>query len=221
MRLGGVWTTNAATLLLGFGQYGALILIPEFVQAPASTGYGYGASVTQAGLFLLPTTIASMIMSPLSGQLSNRVGSKVPLVLGSLASTAAFVVLALAGSRWEIYLASTLMGIGVGLAFASTANLIVDAVPPRQTGVATGMNILVRTIGGAFAADIVATILAAHVLPSGEPMKNGYTIAFSICAAVLVAGVLASLAVPRRTPKQSHPAELLDPTSANDWRDAA
>jgi EmrB/QacA subfamily drug resistance transporter len=221
LRLGGVWTTNAATLLLGFGQYGALILIPEFVQAPASTGYGYGASVTQAGLFVLPTTIASMIMSPLSGRLSNRVGSKVPLVLGSLASTAAFVVLALAGSRWEIYLASTLMGIGIGLAFASTANLIVDVVPPRQTGVATGMNILVRTIGGAFAADIAATVLAAHLLPSGEPMKHGYTIAFSICAAVLVAGVLASLAVPRRTSRQSHTAELLDPASANDWRDAA
>jgi EmrB/QacA subfamily drug resistance transporter len=221
MRRSGVWTTNTAALLLGFGQYGALILIPELVQAPASTGYGYGASVTQAGLFLIPMTIATMITSPISGWLSNRFGSKVPLVLGSLASTVAFVVLAVAGARWEIYLASTLVGIGVGLAFASMANLIVEAVTPGQTGVATGMNILVRTIGGAFAADIAATILGAHLLPSGEPTKHAYAITFSICAAVLLAGVLASLAVPgRRQPRADSP-ELLDPTSARSWRDAA
>jgi MFS family permease len=214
MRLSGVWTTNTAALLLGFGQYAALILIPEFVQAPASTGYGYGASVTKAGLFLIPMTIASMIMSLISGRLSNLVGSKVPLVLGSLASTAAFVVLAVAGSRWEIYLASTLVGIGVRLAFASMANLIVEAVPPGQTGVATGMNILVRTIGGAFAADIAAAVLGAHLLTSGEPTKHGYTITFSICATVLVAGVLASLAVPGHTRRQAQPPQLPDSASA-------
>src|SRR5882757_241345 len=126
MRLSGVWTTNSAALLLGFGQYTGLILIPEFVQAPTSTGYGYGASVTQAGLFLIPTTIASMIASPISGRLSNRVGSKVPLLLGAIVSAIAFGILAVAGPRWEIYLAATLIGIGVGLAFASMANLIVE-----------------------------------------------------------------------------------------------
>ena len=54
MRLPGVWTTNTAALLLGFGMYSAFILIPQFVQTPTSTGYGFGASVTQAGLFLAP-----------------------------------------------------------------------------------------------------------------------------------------------------------------------
>jgi MFS family permease len=196
-------------------------LIPELVQAPASTGYGYGASVTQAGLFLVPMTIATMITSPISGWLSNLFGSKVPLVLGSFASTVAFVVLAVAGARWEIYLASTLVGIGVGLAFASMANLIVEAVTPGQTGVGTGMNILVRTIGGAFAADIAATVLGAHLLPSGEPTKHAYTITFSICAAALLAGVLASLAVPGRRRPRAHSPEILDPTSARSWRDAA
>ena len=148
MRLSGVWTTNAAALLLGFGMYSAFILIPEFVQTPTSTGYGFGASVSQSGLFLVPTTIALVITSPISGRLSNVLGSKVPLVLGSTITTLAFVVLAVAGLRWEIYLASMLVGVGVGFAFATMANLIVEAVPPGQTGVATGMNTIVRTIGG-------------------------------------------------------------------------
>src|SRR6266581_1041010 len=107
MRLSGVWTTNAAALLIGFGMYSAFILIPQFVQTPTSTGYGFGASVSQAGLFLVPTTIALLITSPIGGRLSNAVGSKVPLVLGSLLTTVAFVVLATAGARWEIYLAAT------------------------------------------------------------------------------------------------------------------
>ena len=211
MRLKGVWTTNAAALLLGFGMYSAFILIPQFVQTPKSTGYGFGASVTQSGLFLVPTTIALLITSPLGGRLSNAVGSKVPLVLGSVITTVAFVVLALAGARWEIYLASTLVGIGVGFAFASMANLIVEAVPPGQTGVATGMNTIVRTIGGAIGAEVAASVLAANLLGSGFPDKHGYTITFSICAAVVGAGILASLAVPGRRRQDAHVLTVADP----------
>jgi EmrB/QacA subfamily drug resistance transporter len=221
MRLSGVWTTNAAALLLGFGMYSAFILIPQFVQTSTSTGYGFGASVSQAGLFLVPTTIALLITSPISGRLSNVVGSKVPLVVGSLVTALAFVVLAVAGSRWEIYLASTLVGIGVGFAFASLANLIVEAVPRGQTGVATGMNTIVRTIGGAIGAVVAASVLSAHVLASGEPTKGGYTITFSICAAVLLVGVLASLAVPGRSRRQARLVELVEPASAADSRKAA
>jgi len=211
MRLKGVWTTNAAALLLGFGMYSAFILIPQFVQTPKSTGYGFGASVTQSGLFLVPTTIALLITSPLGGRLSNAVGSKVPLVLGSAITTLAFVVLALAGARWEIYIASALVGIGVGFAFASMANLIVEAVPPGQTGVATGMNTIVRTIGGAIGAEVAASILAANLLGSGLPAKHGYTITFSICAAVVAAGILASLAVPGRRRQGAHVLTVADP----------
>jgi EmrB/QacA subfamily drug resistance transporter len=210
MRLSGVWTTNAAALLLGFGMYSAFVLIPQFVEAPTSTGYGFGSSVSQAGLFLVPTTIALLITSPIGGRLSNVVGSKVPLVLGSLLTTIAFVVLAIADARWEIYLAATLVGAGVGFAFASMANLIVEAVPPGQTGVATGMNTIVRTIGGAIGAEIAATVLGAHLLASGEPAKHGYTITFSICVAVLLAGVLASLAVPGRRRRQAYALEFVD-----------
>jgi sugar phosphate permease len=77
-------------------------------------------------------------------------------------------------------------------------NLIGEAVPPGQTGVATGMNTIVRTIGGAIGAEVAASILAAYVLSGGEPEKRGYTITFLVFAAVLAVGVLASLAVPGR-----------------------
>jgi EmrB/QacA subfamily drug resistance transporter len=221
MRLRGVWTTNAAALLLGFGQFTALILIPQFVQAPASTGYGYGASVTQAGLFVVPTTLASVITSPISGRLSNLVGSKVPLVLGTSLTVISFAVLAIASSRWQVYLAATLAGAGTGFSFAPVANLIVQAVRPGQTAVASGMNSIFRTIGGATGADVVASILAAHLLASGQPAKYGYTITFSVCAAVMLIGVLASLAVPGRNGRLAHSAEPADPAPASNSRQTA
>src|SRR5262249_60297158 len=85
---------------------------------------------------------------PRGGSLRSIVVSSVPLVLRPLLRPAAFVVLAPAPARWEVSLAATLVGAGVGFAFASMANLIVEAVPAEQTGVATGMNTIVRTIGG-------------------------------------------------------------------------
>ena len=215
MRLPGVWTTNLAALLIGFGMYSAFILIPQFVQTPKSTGYGFGASVSQAGVFLVPTTIMMLIFSPIGGRLSSVVGSKVPLVLGSLVTSVSFVVLALAGSRWEIYLASALLGMGVGFAFASLANLIVEAVRPEQTGVASGMNTIVRTIGGAIGAEVAASILASDIV-GGAPAKHGYTITFVLCAAVVGVGVLASLAVPGRARHGAHTATLADAAPAVD-----
>jgi MFS family permease len=206
MSLRPVWTTNLSALLLGFGMYSAFVLIPQFVQVPESTGYGYGATVTQAGLFLVPSTCAMLLFAPVAGRLSNTVGSKVPLVLGTGVTTLAFVVLVLQSSRWEIYVASTLLGIGIGLAFASLANLIVEAVPRDQTGVATGMNTIVRTIGGAFGAQVAVSILAGHTLADGYPSEHGYTMTFAICFVVMVVAVAATTLVPGRRREEAVPA---------------
>jgi EmrB/QacA subfamily drug resistance transporter len=198
MRLRTVWTTNTATALLGFAMYGAFVLIPQYVAAPASTGYGLGATVTDAGFYLLPSTIATVVFSPIGGRLSRAVGSKVPLLVGTVATTLAFVLLAVADTSWEIYVSSALLGTGLGFAISAIANLIVGAVRPDQTGVASGMNTIVRTIGGAIGAAVAATILAANTLASGYPDRHGYTVTFTMFAVAMAFGVVASIAVPGR-----------------------
>lgn len=199
MRLRGVWTTNLATLLLGYGMFSAFVLVPQFVEMPVSTGFGFGASVTQAGLFLLPMSAAMLAVSLLSGRIANALGSKVPLVLGALVSTVAFLLLALAHDRpWEVYLASTIMGAGIGFAFASMATLIVEAVPREQTGVATGMNTIMRNIGSSLGSQVSAGILAANLLATGLPRERSFTVAFATCAGMMIVGATAALAVPSR-----------------------
>jgi EmrB/QacA subfamily drug resistance transporter len=204
MRIRGVWTTNAVALLLGFGMYASFILLPQYVETPARAGYGFAASVTQAGLFMAPSTLAILIVGAQTGRLEKRFGSKPPLLAGGVLTTVSFVILAFArGSRWEVYLAAALLGSGIGLAFAAMANLIIENVGPGQTGVATGMNTVTRTVGGAFGGAATASLIAGTLGASGYPSARGYTAAFGLCAAALAIGVLAGLFIPKRRPEDA------------------
>jgi MFS family permease len=138
-----------------------------------------------------------LVAGPISGRLSSTVGSRVPLILGALFSFAAFALLTVAHSRhWEIYAAMLVMGIGIGFAFSSMANLIVESVPASQTGVATGMNTIVRTIGGAIGSQVSAGIVTATLASDGLPTERGFTLAFVVAAAALAVGVFVALRVP-------------------------
>ena len=199
MRGRAVLTTNLTALLVGFGMFGSFILIPQFVQMPSTAGFGFGATVTEAGLFLLPSAAVMLIAGPFAGWLGGRFGSKLPLVLGTLIGTASFAFLAVAHEeRWMIYVGVTLLGIGIGFSFAAMANLIVEAVDQTQTGVATAMNTIMRTIGGALGGQIAASIVAGHIGAGGLPQESGFTSAFVMSALGMAAAFALALAVPSR-----------------------
>jgi EmrB/QacA subfamily drug resistance transporter len=199
MQLRGVWTTNLVAFMLGVGMYSSFILLPQFVQLPESTGFGFGDSVTGAGLILLPSAAMMLIAGSFTGALERRFGSKPPLMFGTAFAAACFVLLAVAhGSPATFYVASGLLGIGIGLAFASMANIIVQNVRQDQTGVATGMNTVTRTLGGAVGGQVAATILVNSLASNGLPGESGFTSAFWFCAAALILGLVVTTAIPRR-----------------------
>ena len=204
MRLRGVWTTNAVALLLGFGMYSSFILLPQFTETPTRAGYGFGASVTQAGLFMVPSTLAMLIVGSQTGRLEKLFGSKPPLLAGGILALVSFLMLAFTrGERWEIYVAAALLGSGIGLAFAAMANLIIENVGPEQTGVATGMNTVTRTVGGGFGGAATASVIAGTIGVSGYPSAHGYTAAFTLCAVALAVGVVVGLRIPQRRPEEA------------------
>jgi EmrB/QacA subfamily drug resistance transporter len=197
MRLRGVWTTNVTALMVGFGMFGSFLLVPQFVEMPPAAGFGFGASVTEAGLYLLPSAAVMLVAGPLAGWLGNRLGSRTPLLIGIALVAVGFVQLAvLHDEHWHVFLNSVLTGAGIGLAFASMATLIVDAVPQTQTGVATGMNTIMRSIGGALGAQIAASIVGAHA------DESHFVAAFLVSAAGLALAFLAALVIPR--PPREH-----------------
>jgi MFS family permease len=197
MRLPSVWTTNTAALLFGAGMYAIWSFLPGFVQTPSSAGYGFGASVTASGLLMLPMLLAMFVSGVLSGRLEPIFGAKVLLTTGAALGALACAILALwHDQQWQIALVAGIFGLGIGLAFASMANLIVGSVPPEQTGAATGMNANIRTIGGAAVTSVLVT---GHLQPSGLPYDSGYTHGFTLLAVLLLGAALAALLVPRRS----------------------
>ncbi len=195
-----VLTSNITALIIGFGMYGAFTLVPLLVETPPQAGYGFGASVTQAGLFIIPMAVTMLFASPLAGRIGAKAGFKLPLVLACVIGAAGFVLFAVAhGEPWPIYLGNGILGIGVGFAFASLANLVVGAVDPRQTGEATGINTIMRTIGGTFGAQIASTIVTAEVVAGTRfPVESGYTTAFVLSAIAMGVAALVALAGPGR-----------------------
>jgi MFS family permease len=194
MRERPVWTTNLVTLAIGFAMFGSFVLIPQLVQTPSIAGYGFGASVTASGLFLLPSSLIMLVAGPLSGRLGTTHGSKLPLALGAMFAGLGYLLLAVMhDAKIDIYLGSLLLGLGIGLAFAATANLIVEAVPREVTGVASAINAIMRTVGGAIGAQISAAVVSAHFVLGGRfPAESGFVTAFvmsAIAAAVAFAVV--------------------------------
>ena len=192
MALRGVWTTNLAAFLLGVGMYASIALLPALVELPSATGVGFGGSVTAAGLFMLPTAAPQLIVGPLTGRIARRIGSRAQLLIGVGLMLAAYLFLTVAHRHaWQLILATTALGLGLGFGLGALANLIVVAVGPRQTGVATAMNTVMRTLGGAFGAAI-----AAECLARGGSLDGDFTLAFALCAGALALGVGAVLAIP-------------------------
>jgi MFS family permease len=197
MRLPAVWTNNLVALLIGVGMYATFAFLPEMVQTPRSAGYGFGASITQSGLMLLPWSGLMFVTGQFTGRLMLRFGGKALVVSGCLIGAASLALLAFAhAAEWEIYLADSLMGIGFGLAFPAMSALIVDAVPASQTGVASGMNANVRTIGGSIGSALMASIVTARLLPSGLPREAGYTGGFAAMTAAVLLAAAAGLLIP-------------------------
>ncbi|MGB6456139.1 MAG: MFS transporter [Streptosporangiaceae bacterium] len=213
MRRPGVWTNNLVALLIGVGMYATFAFLPEFVQTPTAAGYGFSASITKSGLMLLPSAITMFVTGMFVGRLAGRLGAKVLVIAGCLIGCVAMSILAFAHHQvWEIYLSSAIMGIGFGVAFSAMSALIVAAVPSSQTGVATGMNANIRTIGGSIGAAVMASIVTSKLEPSGLPKESGYTTGFAVMAGGLVLAALAGLLIPstpgpRRADESQH-AEL-------------
>jgi EmrB/QacA subfamily drug resistance transporter len=205
---------NVTAILTGFAMFGTFVLMPQFVEAPyelpAATAslvdYGFGATATVAGLYLLPSSVAMLFAGPLAGLVGRRVGSKWPLAIGlALCALGAALLAELHRDAWQILVAMAVIGIGVGFAFAAMAALVTEAVPVTETGVATGMNTVMRTVGAVIGSQVMAAILTATTIPgTSVPTESAFSHAFLLAAgAAAIGAVLGLLVTPvRRRRKQ-------------------
>jgi MFS family permease len=195
-------------------MFALFLLVPVIAEAPTSTEYGLGVDATRAGLLLTPGALLMLFAGPLSGILGNRLGNKVPLALGSFICAVGLGLMALNhASQLSVLVLSALIFVGVGMAFAAMPNLIVDSVTSAQTGEATGVNALVRSVGSSLGSQVVASILAASVVAGALlPTDDALTTAFLLSAGVTLVAGLVALAIPK--PAHHENADLADELGA-------
>jgi EmrB/QacA subfamily drug resistance transporter len=197
--------SNLTALIGGFAMFGSFVLIPNFVEMPrglpAELGqlvdYGFGATTTTTGLYLLPGALTGFVAGPLAGVLGRRYGSKWPLALGMSLVAAGVGFLALWHAEpWHIVAGMFILGGGLPFTFAAMAKIIVDSVRPSETGVATGMNTVMRTVGGVVGGQVGAAVLSSRTIAgTAIPAESAFVTAFWISTIAAAVGAVVALFV--------------------------
>nr|WP_237535491.1 MFS transporter [Streptomyces sp. SID3343] len=207
---------HVAALATGFAFYANWLATVQLIQAPEATGYGLGASALVASLCLLPGGLTMVAMSPVSARLSAARGARSTLTAGALVIAGAYAVRVFTSEQmWMIVAGATLCSVGTGLVYSALPTLVLQAVPQEQTAAATGLNVLMRTIGQALCSTVVAVVLTTVTGTAGGAVHaslDAYRIVFGLAAAAALAAAITAAAIPRTA---AHPAETGSPGSSD------
>jgi EmrB/QacA subfamily drug resistance transporter len=187
--------TNGLSFAMFFGVFGAIFLLAQFFQ----TVQGY--SPLQAGLRTLPWTAMPMIVAPIAGTLSDRVGTRPLMFVGLVLQTIAIAWMAAIFTPDVAYssliVPFILAGTGMALVFAPAANAALGSVRPAEAGQASGATNAIRELGGVFGVAVLASVFSAHgSYASPHAYTAGFTAALPVGAAILAVGALVALLVP-------------------------
>ncbi|GAA1963497.1 MFS transporter [Kitasatospora viridis] len=191
-----VVVVSLVALTFTFGMLGLLVANPVFLgTAKAEAGYGLGLDPLGISLAMLPNMLALTLGALLAPALARAITDRWVLLAGSLLMAAGYAVEFASHAALVPFLTATAVaGLGSGLLQHATRALAVEAVPPEQTSVGSGINELLINVGGSIGAAVVLAIFAART-PAGQalPRIGAYTDSWLVCAAVALAGAAISL----------------------------
>jgi len=196
-RSRGFTATSGVTVAMFFGTFGSIFLLAQFFQ----TVQGY--SPLESGLRILPWTGVTILVAPIAGILSDRVGSRPLMALGLALQAGAMAWLAIVSEPTTAYgafvLPFVMAGAGMALVFAPAANAVLSSVRPQEAGQASGATNTFREVGGALGVSVLSTVFAgAGSYASPLAFNDGMTQAVWVGAGVLLAGAICALFVPGR-----------------------
>lgn len=188
LRLRSVALGHAIGFLAGFGMYASFAFVAPMLQAPVSSGFGFGVDTSAAGLMMLPGAVCSFLGGILAPRWSRRSGTRVVLAVAALVAAAGMSGIALASGERAVFLASYgAVGLGTGATLVCLTNHLLATVPTGQLAAVTGMNANLRTVGGAVGTALLSAVVAGD---------RAYPAAFGLLAVVLVAGAVFASRLP-------------------------
>jgi EmrB/QacA subfamily drug resistance transporter len=195
-RSRGFTMTNTASLLMFFGMFGSIFLLTQFLQVVQHY------SPLQAGLRMLPWTAMPVLITPIAGALSDRIGGRPLLVTGLALQAIGLGWLAIISSPTVAYAALVpafiVSGVGMSLFFAPVANVVLGSVRRDQEGIASGANNAIRELGGVFGIAVLGAVFSARGgYTSGAAFVSGLSPAVWVGGAAVAVAAVAALALPR------------------------
>lgn len=182
----------SGTVAVAFLQSVAIYPVLLFLAIHFQVALGYDA--LEAGLRVLPITLALFAVAPLGGRLTGRVQLRILLAAG-LAGVAAGLLLVRAADpaeSWTEMLPGFLvLGAGTGILSPALASAMIEALPSPQAGLASGVGNTFRQAGIAAGVAVLGAVFRAE--PS---MDTAIDAVLLVAAATAVAAALAALAIP-------------------------
>ncbi len=189
---------NGASLFMYFGMFGSIFLLTQFFQ----TAQGY--SPLESGVRVLPWTAMPLIVAPIAGALTDRIGGGRIMATGLALQAIGLAWIAAVTEPTVGYVSLVgpfvLSGIGMGMFFAPVAYVVLSAVRPQEEGKASGANNAIREVGGVFGVAVLASLFAHYGgYATSQTFHDGLVPALWVGAAVVgVGAVLAALIPPKR-----------------------
>jgi len=186
---------NGASLFMYFGMFGSIFLLSQFFQ----TAQGY--SPLESGLRVLPWTAMPMVVAPIAGAVSDRIGGGRIMAVGLFLQAAGLAWIASVSHATVGYGSLVgpfiISGIGMGMFFAPVANVVLSAVKPVEEGKASGANNAIREVGGVFGVAVLASLFTRYGgYESPETFNDGLVPAIWVGAAVVAGGAVLALLIP-------------------------
>jgi MFS family permease len=179
---------------MSFGMFGSIFLLAQFFQ----TVQGY--SPLASGLRILPWTAMPMIVAPIAGAFSDRIGGQKLMGAGLALQAAGLAWIAAVSTPSVPYIdlvaPFTLSGIGMALFFAPVANVVLSSVRPEEEGQASGANNAIRELGGVFGVAVISAVFSHYGgYRTGQAFTNGMVPGVYIGAAIVALGSLAAFSI--------------------------
>ncbi|MFN8077661.1 MAG: MFS transporter [Kineosporiaceae bacterium] len=190
---------NSATLLLGFGMFGAWMLLPLLAQQDPATGAGLGVPAARVWLVMIPGVVGTLLVTRACAPVARRLADAAPVAIGGAVAGLAYLGLALWHDRLLVVVGWALLeGMGIGLAFAGIAGWVLSSVDRSMAAVVSGVNTVARTVGGTLGTTAAGGLLQAWATHDGVPRGAAYGVSFTVFGvSLLAAGAVAADAAAR------------------------
>ena len=185
---------NTVMLLVGLAMFGVFFYVSLYVQQVL------GYSPTQAGASFLPWTVLIILLAPIAGKLSDKVGPR-PFVGGGMVVLAGsmlwFAEQGVHATFWNLLPGMMLGGLGMGAAMAPVTAAAMSSVRSDKAGVGSAVLNSMRQVGGSLGIAIMGAIVASGIsssLHAGNApdvaFVNGFHHALNVAAGLAIAGAL-------------------------------